>query len=93
METLQIDRRRIPPLPSSTCKPVTAEAMRQGLILQASLGTVAALEYLKAQDVCGAVRCRILSGGRRRAADQAALGQNNAAHTAEGQGLHSVTGS
>lgn len=46
--------------------------VRQALLIQDALGTISAVEYLKAHDVGGAVITRVLTGQRVRSGDAAA---------------------
>ena len=70
MESLQIDRRAtVPGAATSADSLRTTRIVRQGLLLQACLGTVGAVEYLKAHAIAGAVIGRVLSGERVRQED------------------------
>jgi hypothetical protein len=78
MESLQIDRRaRLPAASASADLTRTTRIVRQGVLLQACLGTVGAVEYLKRHEVSGAVIGRVLSGERVRQEDQALLAQQH----------------
>lgn len=73
METLQVDRRK---LPSSACESSNlsehAHLVTQAIVLQASIGTLGAVEYMKAHKIQGAVIGRVLSGGAIREKDRIA---------------------
>ena len=70
MESLQIDRRATMPGAAAGADILrTTRIVRQGLLLQACLGTVGAVEYLKAHAITGAVIGRVLSGERVRQED------------------------
>lgn len=63
MDSLQIDRRATMPGAAASADLLkTTRIVRQGLLLQACLGTVGAVEYLKAHAIAGAVIGRVLSG-------------------------------
>ncbi|NNG22448.1 hypothetical protein [Telluria aromaticivorans] len=49
----------------------TQQVVRQGVLLQSCVGTLSAVEYLKANGVQGSVIGRVLSGGEVRADDRA----------------------
>lgn len=68
MESLQIDRRKNPPGASERAH--QKENVKQGIRLQACLGTIGALEYLKSRSIEGAVIARLLSSGRLRREDR-----------------------
>ena len=70
MESLQIDRRATMPGAAASADLLrTTRIVRQGLLLQSCLGTVGAVEYLKAHAIAGAVIGRVLSGERVRQED------------------------
>jgi len=72
MEHLQAERRtRLPASGANGFAPT--DIVRQGIGLQACLGTVGAVEYLKANGINGVVIGRVLSGGQLREDDRAAL--------------------
>ena len=48
----------------------TQEIVRQGILLQSCVGTLGAVEYMKANVICGAVISRVLSGGAIRQQDR-----------------------
>lgn len=50
-----------------------AEIVRRGLLVQREMGTISAIEFLKANAVEAAIIQRVLSGNAVRAADQEAL--------------------
>lgn len=62
MESLQIDRRANKSGPTSI--------VHEGLLLQAGMGTVGAVEFLKAHAVSGAVIRRVLGREQLRQEDQ-----------------------
>lgn len=68
MEILQMDRRTTSQ--EKPRRPQQEDIVKQGVRLQASLGTIGAIEYLKARDISGAVIIRVLSGGRLRVEDR-----------------------
>lgn len=68
METMQMDRRTTSP--EEPRRPQQEDVVKQGIRLQASLGTIGAIEYLKAREISGAVITRVLSGGRLRVEDR-----------------------
>ena len=72
MEHLRTERRADLPAHHVNAFAVT-DVVRQGLGLQACLGTVGAVEYLKANGINGAIIGRVLSGGRVRDDDRAIL--------------------
>lgn len=77
MESLQIERRaRVAPASATSDIPRATRIVRQGVLLQACLGTVGAVEYLKTNAVSGSVIVRVLSGERLRQEDQAMLAQD-----------------
>lgn len=74
MEALQIDRRKTSPHTASPTDGVsTTRHLRLAIGMQATVGTIGAIEYLKAQGIDSGLIVRILSGGRVRGDDQAAL--------------------
>jgi len=66
MDTMHTERRA-----ASAELPGTTRIVRQGLLLQAGLGTVGALEFLKSHAVSGAVIRRVLAHEQLREEDQA----------------------
>lgn len=73
MNSSHIDRRNT--LATHTGQAEATEIVRQSLLLQSSIGTVVAVEYMKAYGVDTAVIGRVLSGGPVRAEDHAALAE------------------
>jgi hypothetical protein len=51
----------------------SADVVRRGLLVQRDLGTISAIEFLKAQGVEAAIVQRVLSGNAMRAEDREAL--------------------
>jgi hypothetical protein len=83
MESLQIDRRaRMPGASAGADLSKTTRIVREGVLLQPCLGTVGAIEYLKAHDVSSAVIARVLSRERMRQEDQAMLAQQERSEAA-----------
>ncbi len=80
MEHLQTERRIDLPASHPHESPA-AEAVREAIGLQACLGTVGAVEYLKAHGINGAVIGRVLSGGQVREDDRAMTTRNDAPST------------
>lgn len=70
MNTSQIDRRLASPSAFPNDIHGGADIVRQALRIQACLGTVGAVEYLKGRTVDGAVIRRVLDGARVRASDR-----------------------
>jgi len=64
--------RRAALAPASAELPETTRIVRQGVLLQARLGTVGAIEFLKARAVSGAVIRRVLAREQLRREDQVA---------------------
>ena len=80
MESLQIDRRAsLPGAAASADISRTTRIVRQGVLLQACLGTVGAVEYLKAHAITGPVIGRVLSGEHVRQEDRVRLAQDDPA--------------
>ncbi len=80
MESLHIDRRaRLPAASASADLIMTTRIVREGILLQACLGTVGAVEYLKTYAVSGAIIGRVLSGERVRQEDRALPARQGAA--------------
>lgn len=74
MDAVQIDRRKTPPHAAAPTDGVsTTRHLRLAIGMQATVGTIGAIEYLKAQGIDSGLIVRILSGGRVREDDQAAL--------------------
>lgn len=72
MDTITTERRHDAAANASSAD-AEAGIVRRGILLQASHGSVNAIEYLKAQGIGSAVVVRVLSGGEMREDDQAAL--------------------
>lgn len=53
----------------------TTRIVQQGIALQTSLGSVGAIEYLKARSIASVVIARVLAGGQVRCEDDTALGR------------------
>lgn len=70
MQDSHIDRRATPPLPAAGPYADPAHVVRQGMAIQASLGTRSAVEFLKQHGVHGEVIHRVLMGEQVRAGDQ-----------------------
>lgn len=71
MTTQTIDRRAAGPVADAASSESDAtRIVQQGLLIQACLGTIGAVEFLKAHDVDAAVIGRVLTGGRIRTADR-----------------------
>lgn len=77
MENLNAERRTALS-PRGANGSVPSEIVRQGIGLQTCLGTVGAVEYLKANGINGAVIGRVLSGERVREDDRAMPPQHTA---------------
>jgi len=78
MQVSQIDRRGAAPddmADQGLANPYAGatHVVRQGILIQASLGTRSAVEFLKQHGVHGAVIHRVLMGEQLRGDDQAAL--------------------
>ncbi|WP_036168282.1 hypothetical protein [Massilia sp. 9096] len=71
METQQVDRRSqaSPASPALDHDIDKAGIVRQGMLIQACLGTIGAVEFLKAHDVGAAVIHRVLTSQQVRADD------------------------
>ena len=76
METL-IDRRAIV-APASSSFAQSSKTVQQGILLQACLGSMSAVEYLKARGIDSRVSTRVLGRERVRGEDNAALAQRKA---------------
>lgn len=77
MEPL-IDRRTSSALPSlSFSEANTTRIVQQGMAVQACLGSVGAVEYLKARRIDSKVITRVLTGGRVRCDDDTVLGRRS----------------
>lgn len=72
MET-SIERRTTAPLPSPLSRTDTARIVQQAILLRACLGTVGAIEYLKARGIDSKVITRVLAGDCVRSEDKATL--------------------
>lgn len=71
METSYLERRKPCDVAAVCAVPVELEQfVRQGIILQASVGTRGAVEYMKAHRIDASVISRVLSGGAIREQDQ-----------------------
>lgn len=68
MDTSQTERRAAAPDMETE-----ADIVQKGILLQATLGTIAAVEFLKSQGITGDIIARVLSGEHVRAEDRAAL--------------------
>ncbi|WP_137173335.1 hypothetical protein [Massilia sp. HP4] len=78
MQVSELDRRGAAPTDmadNSLANPYAGatHVVRQGMVIQASLGTRSAVEFLKQHGVHGAVIHRVLMGENVRDADQSAL--------------------
>lgn len=74
MKDLQHNRRaQVPAGAADTLTIEAEEIVRQGLLVQAASGTRSAIEFLKANDIDGAVIGRVLAGGPLRGEDREAL--------------------
>lgn len=74
MESLQIDRRKVsPPAAAAVDGASTTRHLRLAIGMQATVGTIGAIEYLKAQGIDSGLIVRVLSGGQVREEDQSAL--------------------
>jgi hypothetical protein len=72
MATLQIDRRTTSlHAATKSTRPKQHDIVKKGVHVQASLGTIGAVEYLKANGIASEIIVRVLSGGRSRGEDQA----------------------
>jgi len=74
MNTAYIERRDASS--TDTAQGEATEIVRQSQLLQSSIGTVVAAEYMKAYGVGVAVIGRVLAGGPVRAEDHAALAEH-----------------
>lgn len=70
MQDSHIDRRTTPALPAVGPYADPARVVRQGMAIQASLGTRSAVEFLKQHGVHGEVIHRVLTGEQVRANDR-----------------------
>lgn len=71
MTTQTIDRRAtVPVADAASSESDTARVVQQGLLIQACLGTIGAVEFLKAHDVGATVIGRVLTGGEIRTGDR-----------------------
>jgi hypothetical protein len=71
MEMLSMDRRTTSSqVFAASGRGQQKDIVKQGIRLQASLGTIGAIEYLKARDISGAVITRVLADGRLRKEDR-----------------------
>lgn len=71
MTTPTIDRRAAGPVADAASSESDAtRIVQQGLLIQACLGTIGAVEFLKAHRIDGAVIQRVLTGGHIRAGDR-----------------------
>lgn len=67
MTGLQTDRRSTPAMPNAlSCTMDRCDAIDLALAIQARVGTVSAVEYLKAHDIDGATISRVLTSARSR---------------------------
>lgn len=70
MTTQTIDRRATGPAADAASSESDAtRIVQQGLLIQACLGTISAVEFLKSNDVDAAVIGRVLTGGQIRTGD------------------------
>ena len=76
MQSLSIDRRASPSATGAdTDLPPVTRVVRQSVLVQECIGTVGAIEYLKAHEIPGSVIARVLSRECVRQEDRALLGQ------------------
>lgn len=74
MDTIAIDRRAAAVLAGPVSNPPdAAHIVREGICIQADLGTIGAVEYLKAHDIDSAVIHRVLASDQVRDDDRARL--------------------
>lgn len=79
MHTSHVDRRAAAPVLHADQPYVHAShVVRQGMAIQASLGTRSAVEFLKQHGVHGAVIHRVLMGEQVRSSDQAGFDEQSA---------------
>lgn len=78
MDTLQLERRSTQDAGGEPEPTEASGIVQAGILFQASLGSISAVEYLKANDIDGAVIRRVLGEGRMRADDRAALDERQA---------------
>jgi len=76
MQDSQIDRRAtLPTVELDKPHADSALVVRQGMLVQAAMGTLSAVEFLKQHGVQGAVIQRVLTSEQVRVEDQQVLGQ------------------
>ena len=73
MDTMAIDRRAAPAPRGPVSNTDAAHIVREGICIQADLGTIGAVEYLKAHDIGSAVIHRVLASDQVRDDDRALL--------------------
>lgn len=79
MQTSQVDRRAAAPvLHADQPYAQASNVVRQGMQIQASLGTRSAVEFLKQHGVQSAVIHRVLMGEQVRSSDQASFDEQSA---------------
>lgn len=71
MMTSTIDRRAAGPVAdAASSESDTTRVVQQGLLIQACLGTIGAVEFLKSRNIDATVIQRVLTGGQIRTGDQ-----------------------
>jgi hypothetical protein len=71
MDTLKVDRRALGPASDPVSdQPDATRIVQQGILIQARVGTIGAVEFLKAHNVDGAVIHRVLTTQQVRADDR-----------------------
>lgn len=81
METLQTNYGfRSPRASADSCGADSANIVRQALLIQTRVGSMSALEYMKAHDIGGAIITRVLTGRCVRQEDVNALANRRSRH-------------